>query len=98
MTPATAPFDEPSLDILRTRTSAKWRQYPSDVLPAFVAEMDFQLAPAVSEALVAAVRRGDTGYAAPSPELTEALAGFVRSRFSWDLRSSTVLDRKSTRL
>ena len=36
---------------LRTRRGGKWRRYPVDVLPAFVAEMDFKVAPAVQSAL-----------------------------------------------
>jgi hypothetical protein len=53
------------LSLLRTRTSMKWRSYPDDVLPMFVAEMDFPLAEPIAEALIAAVRRSDTGYVAP---------------------------------
>ena len=55
-------FDSLTLDDLRTRTSEKWRRFPPDVLPTFVAETDFPLAPAIRDALHAAVDRGDTGY------------------------------------
>ena len=34
------PFDRVTLDQLRTRSSAKWRVFPADVLPLWVAEMD----------------------------------------------------------
>ena len=37
------------LDRLRRRTSEKWGAHPSDVLPMFVAEMDYPLAPAIAE-------------------------------------------------
>jgi len=47
-----------SLPQLRRRTSAKWRTYPADVLPAFVAEMDFGLAPPVTRVVTAAVAIG----------------------------------------
>jgi cystathionine beta-lyase len=40
----------------------KWTYYDSDVLPAWVAEMDFGLAPPVSLALHDAIDRGLTGY------------------------------------
>ena len=40
-----------SLEQLRERSSEKWREYPSDVLPLFVAETDFALAPEVTRAL-----------------------------------------------
>ena len=43
----TKPVRAHTLDELRKRKSSKWRQYPSDVLPLPVAEMDFPMAPAV---------------------------------------------------
>ncbi len=53
-----------SLDELRRdRTSVKWQRYGPDVLPLWIAEMDARPCPAVVEAVDAAVRRGDTGYA-----------------------------------
>jgi cysteine-S-conjugate beta-lyase len=48
-------FASLSLERLRDRRSAKWSCYPPDVLPAWVAEMDFPLAPAVKQALSAAI-------------------------------------------
>ncbi|MBV8149327.1 MAG: aminotransferase class I/II-fold pyridoxal phosphate-dependent enzyme [Candidatus Eremiobacteraeota bacterium] len=53
----------PSLERLRRRSSEKWRSYSPDVLPAFVAEMDFELAPPIAAALHAAIDVGDCGYA-----------------------------------
>jgi cysteine-S-conjugate beta-lyase len=75
--------EEVSLTELRRRTSAKWRTYPSDVLPLPVAEMDFPIAGPVAEALHAAIRRSDLGYAGQGPELAEALAGFAAARWGW---------------
>ncbi|TDQ01553.1 MalY/PatB family protein [Labedaea rhizosphaerae] len=80
----------PPLAELRTRQSAKWRTYPSDVLPLTVAEMDFPLAPPVAAALQQAVARSDTGYALASPDLGKALAGFAGRRWDWDLDPTSV--------
>ena len=41
-----------SIDQLRKRKSVKWRQFPNDVLPLPVAEMDFESAPAIKAALL----------------------------------------------
>lgn len=71
------------LEQLRERTSEKWREYPADVLPLFVAETDFPLAPAITEALERAVRIGDTGYVASRTPLAEAFAGFAERRYGW---------------
>lgn len=75
---------ECSLAGLYRRKSFKWRTYPPDVLPAFVAEMDFQVAEPVAEAVRAALAIGDTGYPHVG-ELGEAYAGFAAARFGWHL-------------
>lgn len=69
---------------LRRRTSAKWRQYPPDVLPVWVAEMDVPLAEPVARALTEAIALGDTGYA-HGPGYAQALAGFAARRWGWAL-------------
>lgn len=71
-----------SLPALRQRTGVKWRQYPDDVLPAFVAEMDFDLAEPVIRAVTGALRASDCGYPHPG-RLGEAYASFTAARFGW---------------
>jgi cystathionine beta-lyase len=65
-----------TLDRLRHRTSMKWRTYPEDVLPLWVAEMDVPLAEPVVRALTDALALGDTGYPAGTA-YAEALAAFA---------------------
>jgi cystathionine beta-lyase len=77
------PLRRLSLEQLRRRTSMKWRTYPPDVLPLWVAEMDVPLADPVAEAITDAVALGDTGYPAGTA-YAEALAEFARKRWSWD--------------
>ncbi|WP_328979508.1 MalY/PatB family protein [Streptomyces canus] len=72
-----------TLEQLRRRTSMKWRTYPQDVLPLWVAEMDVPLAEPVARAVRDAVALGDTGYPAGTA-YAEALADFARTRWSWD--------------
>lgn len=69
---------------LRERSSEKWREYPADVLPLFVAETDFPLAPAISMALQRAVEIGDTGYVASRTPLAESFAAFAVRRYGWE--------------
>ena len=71
-----------TLDKLRRRKSFKWRAYPDDVLPAFIAEMDFDLAEPVREAVTAAMADDDCGYA-DKGELGDAFAGFATARLGW---------------
>ena len=78
------------LSELRRRTSVKWRNFADDVLPLFVAEMDYDLAPPVAAALHAAISRSDTGYAPTSAELGRAYAGFASRRWGWEVNPALV--------
>ncbi len=84
------PFDSISLDELRQRRSYKWRAFPADVLPSFVAEMDFPLAPPIADALIEAVAQSDTGYAWPGTDLAEALVCFFGARFDWRIERDDI--------
>lgn len=77
-----SPFDDLDVDRLRKRRSAKWGAYPADVLPAWVAEMDFPVAEPIKRALRAAVDLDDCGYARPQP-LPPAFAAYAAERFGW---------------
>lgn len=70
------------LDELRKRTSAKWRAYPEDVLPLWVAEMDAPTSQAVIDAVQSSLALGDTGYAFGNA-YAEALASFSQDRWGW---------------
>ncbi|MEU7430062.1 aminotransferase class I/II-fold pyridoxal phosphate-dependent enzyme [Streptomyces sioyaensis] len=76
------PLRRLTLDELRLRTSMKWRTYPDDVLPLWVAEMDVPLAAPVVRAITEAVARGDTGYPSGTA-YARALADFARTRWNW---------------
>src|SRR5947209_338078 len=89
-TEAVGPFEDCSLAELRRRRSEKWTTYPDDVLPAFVAEMDFALADPIKQTLFEAIARGDTGYANPIG-LAEAFAGFALTWFKWPVDPGRVV-------
>jgi cystathionine beta-lyase len=77
-------FDDVDIDRLRQRRTVKWSLYGADVLAAWVAEMDFDTAPSVREALLEAVDREDFGYvAADLSALTEGCADFFAGRYRW---------------
>jgi cystathionine beta-lyase len=65
----------------------KWGDVEPDVLPAWVAEMDYALAPPVAEALQRAVADGITGYPplGTGGELGQAYAGWARRQFGADV-------------
>ena len=72
-----------ALQELRKRKSVKWRQFPADVLPLPVAEMDFPIAASIKSALIDMVDRSDTGYLGPFPEMFDAFANFADARWNW---------------
>jgi cysteine-S-conjugate beta-lyase len=80
---------ELSLERLRRRRSAKWSRYEPDVLPAWIAEMDFPLAQPVRRALLEAIELDDCGYANPD-ELGAAFAEFAAARHEWEVDPGAV--------
>jgi cystathionine beta-lyase len=72
-----------SLEALRRRRSMKWKKYPADVLPAWVAEMDFDLAAPIKDAVREAIGMGDCGYPYPGG-LGGAYAEFAGQRYGWE--------------
>jgi cystathionine beta-lyase len=80
---------ELSLERLRQRRSVKWSRYPGDVLPAWVAEMDFPLAAPVKQALLEAIELDDCGYPDPA-ELGVAFAELALRRHDWTVDPAAV--------
>jgi cystathionine beta-lyase len=79
------PLQALPIDELRQRSSTKWRKYPQEILPLFVAETDFPLADPITRALTRAVALGDTGYTPPDPGIRHAYAAFAQRRFGWSV-------------
>ena len=73
-------FDIPTL---RARRTNKWHKFPDDVLPAWVADMDFGVAPAVAEVLARLARDQEYGYAAREGALAAAFSRRMQRRFGW---------------
>ncbi len=74
----------PLTDLRRDHTSVKWRAYPPDVLPVWVAEMDAAPCAPVVAAVTEALQRGDTGYTWGAP-LSESFASYAHDTWSWDV-------------
>ena len=79
-------------DEARRALLAKWG-VPDDVLPAWIAEMDYAPAPVITEALQHAVADGVFGYPAfeGGEDLAEAYAGFAARRFGHHVDPGLVL-------
>lgn len=68
---------------LRARRTNKWHKFPADVLPAWVADMDFGVAPAITAALTRLTRDQEYGYAARDGALAGAFVRRMERRFGW---------------
>src|SRR5260221_2058435 len=64
---------ELSQPALQARRNAKWNQYDADVLPAFVADMDFAVAAPIQAAIERIVRERDYGYPLRNGERADRL-------------------------
>jgi len=95
MTPESTNRSHPLLQVgplekLRGRTSTKWREFPADVLPMHVAEMDYEIALPIREKLASMIAGSDTGYLGPMPELAHSMAGFAKARWNWEIDTESV--------
>jgi cystathionine beta-lyase len=83
-------FDALTEDQLRQRKTIKWNYFEPDVLPLWIAEMDFPTAPAVVEAARACVANEEFGYPPADDELPRATAEWCRRRYEWNVRPEWV--------
>ena len=83
------PFDLVTEADLRKRQSAKWRMYPPDVLPVWVAEMDYPIADPIKRTLNEALAVDDAGYADPRG-LGEAFAPWAHATWGWHVAPADV--------
>ncbi|MGO4956915.1 MalY/PatB family protein [Luteococcus sp. Sow4_B9] len=73
-------FDALTPEALRARGSMKWNRRGPEVLPMWVAEMDYPLAEPVAEAIDAVVARQGFGYAEVDDRVPRAFADFAERR------------------
>jgi len=71
---------------LRARLGAKWTKYGADVLPAWVADMDFTLPEAVRRAVAWSAEHSALGYDRPEDQtdLFRAASQWIARRHGWE--------------
>lgn len=91
-----APAREPDafaapLPWLRAKRGVKWSRPGPELLPAWVADMDFPIAAPIREAIQGVLDRGDLGYPNwPVHPLAEAFSERMVRRFGWNPESGHV--------
>lgn len=76
-------FDKPTQR--RHSGSYKWDAIPEDTLPLWVADMDFEVAPAIKKALADRVEHGIFGYTQVDDAYYEAVIGWFARRHQWTI-------------
>ena len=80
--------DDVTIATLLDRQSMKWRRYPPDVIPMWVADMDFGVAPCVQAVMEKLTAKGDYGYAlrdgeVPAVAVSKAFSCRMNEKFAW---------------
>jgi cystathionine beta-lyase len=75
----------------RESDSGKWNTYPADVLPMWVADMDFLSPPAVIEALRARADHGAFGYGKDPVRLRELICARMEALYSWHVAPEQIV-------
>ncbi|RJR33231.1 MAG: putative C-S lyase [Deltaproteobacteria bacterium] len=81
------PFDFDNLPDQRGAYSAKWDKYRGrDIIPLWLADMDFRSPPAVIEALRRRVEHGVFSYPSVPPELVEVILSMLQAAYGWEVK------------
>lgn len=88
-------YDFDTLPDRRATESFKWNAYPADVLPMFVADMDFVSPQPVIDALQRRVAHGVFGYPGGMlrdlPDLKETLIERLQRLYGWTIQAEDIL-------
>jgi cystathionine beta-lyase len=80
-------FDFDTVLERRGTASLKWEKYKGrDVIPLWVADMDFRSPPAVIAALCQRIEYGVFGYTVTPAELNEVIMAMLESKYAWQVK------------
>jgi cystathionine beta-lyase len=85
------PYDFDRIIERRNTESNKWHKYPPDVLPLWVADMDFASPEPVIRALRERVEHGVFGYGVEQPELHQVMQDRFLKRFGWTVEPEAMV-------
>ena len=76
----------------RGTSSLKWDKYKGkDIIPLWVADMDFKAPPAVIEALRKHIDHGVFGYTLPPDDLLDAVADMLEHEHAWKVKHEWIV-------
>lgn len=72
--------------------TSKWDRYPADVLPMWVADMDFAVAEPISAALTERLAHPVFGYGGPGPKtLRDVIAADMQDLYGWTISPADIV-------
>lgn len=71
--------------------SIKWNRYPEDVIPLWVADMDFEVASPIREAFQHYVNTGIYGYAMPPADLADTVTEWFLNHYQWEIQKEWIV-------
>jgi len=71
--------------------SIKWKYFAEDVLPMWVADMDFRAPDVVIEALMKRVQHGVFGYATQEKETAAAIVDYLQQQYAWQVDPEAIV-------
>ena len=72
--------------------SHKWQKYSGkDIIPMWVADMDFPSSPAIRDALHRRIDHGIFGYGAPSPRLKQTIIAHLQTTYRWQVEPNWIV-------
>ncbi len=74
----------------RGTDSVKWRRYGEDVIPLWVADMDFISAEPITQALHQRIEHAIFGYTHPLEELCGAIQKRLKESYQWEIQTEEV--------
>lgn len=75
----------------KNTNSYKWDKYPEDVLPLWVADMDFEVAEPIKKALKKVVEHGVIGYSRTPDELVEVVLRRMKELHNWEIEKEWIV-------
>lgn len=86
------PFNFDSVVERRSTNSCKWTTYPEDVLPLWVADMDFKVPEPISGAMIAAIQHGVFGYEFVTHRTRKVVAERLTRLYGWQVDPDWVVE------
>lgn len=82
-------FDKPTSR--RNTDSMRWDTYEQELIPLWVADMDFECAPCVTKALLERVQHGVLGYTKAPKDLKNKIAHYLEQQYHWKVDADWIV-------